>query len=233
MNGMAAALKEKFLEVIKATAPLIVVVCVLQFSVVNAPMALFLQFLAGSILVVIGMMVFFMGIDLGILSMGNFIGAELPQKGSLTLILGVAFSLGFVTTVAEPDVLVLADQIDAISHGTIAGDTIKYAMAVGVGFCVALAMLRIILGISMTYLLLVAYGLVIVLSLSAPADFIPLAFDAGSVTTGALTAPVVLSLALGLSSVLAGRTAVSDGFGLLGFASIGPILTVLFLGLVR
>jgi hypothetical protein len=85
----------------------------------------------------------------------------------------------------------------------------------------------------MTYLLAAAYSLVIVLSFLAPAEFVPLAYDAGSVTAGVLTTPVVISLAVGLSSVLAGRSAVSDGFGLLGFASIGPIIAVLLMGLLR
>src|SRR4030066_1911391 len=124
-------LKEKLLEVIKAFAPLIIVVCALQFTLVKAPIALFLQFLIGSLMAIGGMVLFFMGIDLGILPMGRFIGAELPQRGSLLLIVGVAFSLGFAATVAEPDVLVLSRQVDAISRGAIPQNTILYAMAIG------------------------------------------------------------------------------------------------------
>lgn len=230
---MLQLIREKFIEVIKAIAPLIIVVCILQFTLVKAPTVLFLQFLVGSLMAIGGLILFFMGIDIGILPMGRYIGAELPQKGSLLLIIGVAFSLGFMTTIAEPDVLVLSGQIDRISRGAIPGNVVLYAMAVGVGFFVATAMLRVVFGVRMVYLLTSAYLVVIVLSLLAPAEFVPLAYDAGSVTTGALTAPVVISLALGLTSVLAGRSAVSDGFGLLGFASIGPIIAILIMGILR
>jgi hypothetical protein len=122
--------------------------------------------------------------------MCKFLGAELPLKSSLLLIAAVAFFLGFVTTVTEPDVLILAGKVDNISRGAIAGDLVKYAMALGVGIFVSLAMLRIVFGFRMTYLLTAAYSMSIILSFFTPAGFEPLAYDAGSVTTGALTAPV-------------------------------------------
>jgi hypothetical protein len=229
---MLSLLKEKLLEVVKAFAPLIVAVCALQFTLVQAPAALFLQFLIGSLMAIAGMVLFFVGIDLGILPMGRAIGAELPRRGSLMLIAGVAFAFGFATTVAEPDVLVLSAQVDAISRGAIPGNTVLYVTALGVGIYVALAMLRIVYGFPMRYLLAGSYALIILLSFFTPATFVPLAYDAGSVTTGALTAPVVIALALGLSSVLAGRNTVSEGFGLLGFASIGPIIAVMLMGML-
>jgi hypothetical protein len=229
---MLQLLKEKFLEVIKAIAPLIVVVCVLQFTLVKAPTALFLQFLIGSMMVIGGMMLIFIGIDIGILPMGRVIGSELPQKSSLKVILIVAFSLGFATTVAEPDVMVLSKQVDALSQGAIPGNVVLYVMATGLAIFVVIAMLRVVYGFRMVYLLASAYSVVIVLSFFTPAKFVPLAYDAGSVTTGVLTAPVVIAMALGLSSVLAGRSAVSDGFGLLGFASIGPIIAVMIMGIL-
>lgn len=224
---MLLALKERFLEVARAVAPLIATVCVLQALVVHAPAADFLLFLAGAVLAVAGMMLLFMGIDLGILPMGRFIGAELPKKGSLALILAVAFALGFATTVAEPDVLVLADQVEVASHGSISARLLIYIIGAGVGAFAAGALLRVVHGFSMTTLLTVAYAVLILLSIFTPARLVPLAYDAGSVTTGVLTAPVVIALAIGLSSVIAGRSAVSDGFGLLGFASIGAIIAVM------
>lgn len=230
---MLPLFKEKFFEVSKAITPLIVIVCILQWTLVKAPTALFIQFLIGSFMTTVGMMLFLMGIDTGILPMGRTIGAELPKKGSLPLIMAVAFSFGFATTVAEPDVLVLSKQVDSIAQDAISGNTVLYVIAVGVGISVAIGMLRIVFGIRMAYLLTAAYAIILILSFLTPAEFVPLAYDAGSVTTGALTAPVVIALALGLSSVLAGRSAVSDGFGLLGFASIGPIIAVMILGILR
>ncbi|MFN3656361.1 MAG: DUF1538 domain-containing protein [Pseudolabrys sp.] len=229
---MLTELKQRLSEVLKTVAPLIGVVCLLQVTLVQAPAPLFIQFLAGALLVIVGMLLLFMGVDLGILPMGRFIGAALPRKGSVALIVAVAFALGFATTVAEPDVLVLADQVGRISKGEIDGKLVLYVVAVGVAIFVALAMARIVYGVSMQILLTVAFAVVILLSFVAPADFVPLAYDAGSVTTGVLTAPVVIALAVGLSSVLAGRSPVSDGFGLLGFASLGPIVAVLIMGMV-
>lgn len=225
--------KEKLLEVIKAIAPLIIVICIFQLTLAPASTTLFFQFLIGSLMIIVGLILFFMGIDIGILPMGRFIGAALPQKRSLLLIIAVAFSLGFVTTIAEPDVLVLSKQVEVISQGAFLERRILYLIALGVGFFVSIAMLRIILGIRMVYLLATAYSIIILLSLFTPTEFIPLAYDSGSVTTGALTTPVVIALALGLSSVLAGRSTVSDGFGLLGFASLGPIIALLIMGILR
>ena len=164
--------------------------------------------------------------------MGRFIGAELPRHGSLWLILGVAFALGFATTVAEPDVLVLSGQVESASQGSLRSQVLIYLIAAGVGLFTAIGLLRVVKGSSMAALLAGVYAVMIVLSLFAPANIVPLAYDAGSVTTGVLTAPVVLALALGLASVLSERSAVDDGFGLLGLASVGPIIAVLLLGLL-
>lgn len=228
---MTSELRKRFAEVLETVAPLIGVVCLLQVTFVQAPLELFIQFLAGSILVIIGMMLLFIGIDLGVLPMGSFIGAELPRRGSVVLIIAVGFAMGFATTVAEPDLLVLASQVDNFSNGEINGTLVLYITALGAGLCVALGMSRIIYGFSMRHLFTIVLTIVIALSFVAPAEFVPLAYDAGSVTTGLLTAPVVIALAVGLSSVLAGRSRVSDGFGLLGLASIGPIITIMIMGL--
>lgn len=229
---MLRLFKEKLVEVISSVVPLILLVCVLQFTLVRAPTELFLQFLIGSLMIIAGLVLFFGGIDIGILPMGRFVGAQLPKKGSLFFIFAVSFVVGLVTTLAEPDVLVLSRQVDLITQGEVSRDAVLYSVALGVGLFVALAMMRILLGFRMVYLLTAAYLCVVALSFVAPETWIPLAYDAGSVTTGALTAPVVLSLAFGLSSVLANRSAISDGFGILGFASIGPVLIILIMGVL-
>jgi hypothetical protein len=228
---MISVLREKLLEVLKAVAPLIMVVCLLQVTLVQAPIPLFLQFLAGSVLAIVGMLLLLAGIDYGILPMGRFIGGELPKRGSLTLIIAVAAALGFATTVAEPDVLVLAGQVEVASQGAMSRFAVVSVIALGLAAFAAIAMARIVTGWPMRYMLAMAYSLVLALSLVAPAAFIPLAYDAGSVTTGVLSAPVMLALAIGLGSVLAGRSALSDGFGLLGFGSIGPIIAIFIMGI--
>lgn len=229
---MLTLLRLKLPETLRAVAPLIAVVCLLQVAVVGASAAVFLQFLAGSILVTLGLLLLLTGVDLGILPMGRYIGAGLPEKGSLALLLAVAFALGFATTAAEPDVLVLAGQVEAASQGTWKAAPLVYVIAAGVGLFVAIALLRVVWGFSIAKQYAAVYALTIALTLVAPAEVAPLAYDAGSVTTGVLTGPVVLSVALGVSSVLAGRSAVADGFGLLGMASVGPIVVILLLGLL-
>lgn len=230
---MLKLLLSKLPEVLKAIAPLIGTVCVLQITLVQAPALQFLQFLAGSVLAVLGMLLLFAGIEHGILPMGRFIGAELPRKGSLWLIAAVAAAMGFVATIAEPDVLVLSAEVEAVSGGGISGQMLAYVIAAGVGLFAAAALLSIARGVTMTKLLAAAYALIIILSLLSSPQFIPLAYDAGSVTTGVLSAPVLLALALGVSSVLARHSGTLDGFGLLGLVSVGPIVVVLLLAWLR
>lgn len=229
---MLALIREHLPHVLRAVGPLVTAVSLLQIVAVDAPGPLFLQFLVGSMLATAGMVLLFAGIDVGILPMGRFIGAELPRRGSLSLILGVAFAVGFATTAAEPDVIVLATQVAAASEGTVPAPFLVTTVSTGVGVFAALALLRIMHGFSMTRLLTILYLSAIGLSVAAPERFVPLAFDTGSVTTGLLTTPVVLALALGFNAVLARRSNVADGFGLLGLASTGPVLVVLLLSLL-
>lgn len=228
---MIASIRQRLREAARAIAPLLGVAVVLQLTLVQAPLAQFAQFLLGSLLVVVGMALLFVGIDMGILPMGRFVGAELPRRRSLWLIVAVAFALGFATTIAEPDVLILAQQVQAASAGAMSARALGYLIAAGVGLFAAVALLRIVFGLPYKVLLGLAYATMLALSWWAPAGIVPLAFDAGSVTTGVLSAPVLLALAIGLASVLAGRSTGTDGFGLLEFASVGPVVLLLLLGL--
>jgi hypothetical protein len=219
-------------EVLQAIGPLIGVVCLWQFTVLEAPASQFVPFVVGAVLAVFGMALLFAGIDYGILPMGRFIGAELPRKGSIWLILGVAFAMGFVTTVAEPDVLILASQVASVSEGRLSGQVLVYVIAAGVGLFAAVALLRVVYGIALSTLFAAAIVPILVLTVFGSAQIVPLAYDAGSVTTGVLTSPVMLALALGVSSVLGRRAGTMEGFGLLGLASLGPIVVLLLLGWV-
>lgn len=221
------------LEVLRAIAPLLAAVCVLQVTIVRAPLSQFLQFLAGSTLAVLGMLLLFTGVEHGVLPMGRYIGSELPRKGSVWLIVAAAATLGFVTTVAEPDVLVLASQVGSVEGRPVDGPALVYLIAAGVGLFAAIALRRIAHGRSLTVPLAIAFGLMALMSLGTPPAFIALAFDAGSVTTGVLSGPVLLSLGLGLSAVLARHAGTLDGFGLLGLASTGPVIILLVMGWLR
>jgi hypothetical protein len=229
---MRTHIKAKVLEVITAILPLVVAVAILQIAVIRMPVYVFLQFIIGAAMVIAGMILFLLGVEIGILPIGKALGAELPRLRPLFLVIGIAFVIGFAATIAEPDVIVLTRQADEVSQGAIAQNVLIGAVAIGVGFFVAVAMLRILLGFPIAYLLTVGYVIVIILALFAPAEFVPVAFDAGGVTTGPVAVPVILALGLGFSSVLAGRSALSDGFGLIGLASIGPVIGVMVMGMV-
>jgi hypothetical protein len=229
---MLGRIKGKVLEVMTAILPLFLVVVILNFTVIKMPSYLFIQFVIGAVMVMAGMILFLLGVDIGILPMGKAIGADLPKRGSLFLVIGVAFLIGFAATVAEPDVMVLTRQVDTVSNGSISQNILVYIIGIGVAFFVAMAMVRIVLNFPIAYLIAAGYIIIIVLSFFTPARFVPVAFDAGGVTTGPMTVPIILALGLGFSSVLAGRSALSDGFGLIGLASIGPVIGVMIMGIV-
>lgn len=229
---MASGVKESIREVLLAVAPITLVVVLLQVSIIHMPLVFFARFLIGAALVTIGFFLFLQGVKTGLLPMGEMMGAELPKRAGLPLILLMAFFLGFVVTIAEPDVRVLAYQVDFVSQGQIGKSPLILTVAIGVGVFVCLAMLRIILGIPIAYPLAGGYLAILVLSLFTPPDFVPIAFDAGGVTTGPVTVPFILALGIGTTSVLGGRSSLSDGFGLVGLASIGPVLGVMVLGIL-
>lgn len=228
---MLGLLRQHLPEVLRALAPLLGLAVLLQVTVVHAPAQLFLQLLIGSLIAGAGMVLLFAGVELGILPMGRFIGAALPAKGSLRLIVGVGFAMGLATTLAEPDVLVLADQVERISNGRFQALPLALVIAAGVGSFAAISLLRVVFGFPLRLLFGVAYALLLALTFATAPDYISLAYDAGSVTTGVLTTPVLLAITLGLSSVIASRSAIDDGFGLLGFGSAGAMIAVLLLGL--
>ncbi|MBP7411526.1 DUF1538 domain-containing protein [Methanoculleus sp. 10] len=225
-------IRESISEVLRAVLPIILVIVILDLGVLGVPPSALLHFLLGSGMVVLGIALFLSGVKAGLLPVGEAIGSELPARGSLALVVLGAFLFGFLATVAEPDVRVLAGMVDTVSRGGIPEEPLIVVIAVGVGFFVAVAVLRIIFAVPLAYLFAAGYGTVLILAPFAPPDFLAIAFDAGGVTTGPLTVPVILALGIGVSAVLAGRSALADGFGLIGLASLGPILGVMVMGVI-
>lgn len=225
-------IRESISEVLRAVLPIILVIVILDLGVLGVPPSALLHFLLGSGMVVLGIALFLSGVKAGLLPVGEAIGSELPARGSLALVVLGAFLFGFLATVAEPDVRVLAGMVDTVSRGGIPEEPLIVVIAVGVGFFVAVAVLRIIFAVPLAYLFAAGYGTVLILAPFTPPDFLAIAFDAGGVTTGPLTVPVILALGIGVSAVLAGRSALADGFGLIGLASLGPILGVMVMGVI-
>ncbi len=223
---------ETILEVLYAIVPIAVLVSLLQFTVGRLPMEVFVNFIAGSIMVMLGLVLFLIGVKAGFLPIGELIGSTIVSKGKLWLVLFTGFILGFVVTVAEPDVQVLAMQIDGVSGGTISKNIVIASIALGVGISIALALLRIFLRIPITYLLAIGYLAVFVLAFFTAPEFVAVSFDAGGVTTGPMTVPFIVALGVGVASVSGGKKrGESDSFGLVALASVGPILTVLIMGM--
>ena len=202
-------IREAVSEVLQAVIPIILVIVILEVGVLRVSPSDLLQFLLGSGMVIFGIALFLAGVKAGLLPVGEAIGSELPARGSLVLVVLGAFLFGFLATIAEPDVRVLAGMVDTVSAGGAAGPWV-IVIGVGVGFFVAAAVLRIVLGVPIAYLFAAGYGTVLLLAPLTPPDFMAIAFDAGGVTTGPLTVPVIMALGVGVSAVLAGRSAPSS-----------------------
>ncbi|RDY72035.1 DUF1538 domain-containing protein [Halobacillus sp. SY10] len=225
-------IKETFLEVVLSILPITIVITILQFTLVWLPLDMFFQFLIGVGMVGAGLVLFLLGVNIGLLPIGEMIGSALSKTKRIWLIVFFGFLLGLVVTIAEPDVRVLSSQVDQVSGGQIPMDILILSVAIGVGVFVALAMFRIIFSINIVYLLAGGYAIVFLLAAFTPSVFVPISFDAGGVTTGPLTVPFILSLGVGVAAVMRGKSSSGDGFGLVALASIGPILSVLLLGVI-
>lgn len=225
-------LKETSWGIVKAVLPIVVIVFILQFTILGMPAIFIWRFLFGAVMITVGLILFLFGVKVSILPMGEAIGSELPQIGSLAIILFWAFLLGFTATLAEPPVRVLATYIEHASDGELGRYALILITALGIGVFISMAILRIVLQVPLYIVFLGGYGLILLLSFFIPEEFMAIAFDASGVTTGPVTVPVILSLGVGVTAVLGGKSTVAEGFGLVGIASIGPILTVMLLGVI-
>ena len=220
-------LQEKLEESLKAVLPVAAIVLLLCFSIAPVSPGILLEFLMGALLLVIGMMFFSLGAELSMTPMGERVGSSMLKARKLWITVAIGFLLGFVVTISEPDLQVLANQVPSVPNMTLI-----LAVACGVGLFLVLALLRMLFGIALAPMLIVLYLLVIGLTLFVPADFQAVAFDSGGVTTGPMTVPFIMALGVGISMIRNDRHAADDSFGLVALCSIGPILAVLLLGIL-
>jgi len=221
-------IRDTTLEAIKALLPIVLAIVILQFTVLRVPLDMFFHFLIGAGMVFVGTVCFLIGVRTGILPLGRDIGSQIPQHGSLPLTIAVVCIFGFVVTTAEPGVAVLANMAEQANANATAA--LIFVVAGGMAVLLAAALLRILFGFSTRHLLAAVYIVVIILAVFTPPEFLSIAFDAGGVAAGPLTIPVFLALGLGFVSVLSRRSALTDGFGLIGLACAGPIIGVLLWG---
>ncbi len=220
-------LREKLDEALGAVLPIIAIVLTLSLTVAPMTSSVLLAFLLGGVLLIIGMMFFTLGAELAMEPMGGQVGGRVTKTRKLGVILLTGFLIGALITVSEPDLQVLASQVQSIPNLVLI-----LSVAGGVGLFLMLALLRMLLGVKLRTLLLVFYAAALVLAFIAPADFLAVAFDAGGVTTGPMTVPFILAFGVGISAIRSDSNAQGDSFGLIALCSIGPVLAVLALSLI-
>ncbi len=216
---------EKIREAAVSVLPIIVIVLLLCFTIAPLPAGLMLSFLVGALMIIVGMGLFTLGADASMTPIGNRIGSTLTKSKNLWLILCASFILGIAITIAEPDLQVLAETVPHIDN-----TVLIVTVGIGVGFFLAVCMLRIFFGIRLRWLLIAFYAVVFTLAIFTDQDFLGIAFDSGGVTTGPMTVPFILALGVGVANIRSDRKAEADSFGLVSLSSIGPILAVLILG---
>ena len=203
------------------------IVLILGFTAVPMDGMMLGRFVFGGFLLIVGLTIFLLGVDLGIQPMGERCGAELTKKRNLVLLVGVAFVIGFMVTVAEPDIQVFGDQVRSVfSH--VNKLSLVVIIAVGVGLFIMIGLLRTVMNLSIKLTLLIAYAVLFAVAFFVPNEFVGVAFDSGGATTGPMTVPFILALGLGVSSV---RSDDKSSFGLTGVTSVGPVMAVLIYSL--
>ena len=220
-------LLEKLKESLGAVLPIIGIMLVLCFSIAPIPNSVLMTFVVGAVLLIIGMMFFTLGAEMAMTPMGERIGTKLTNTRKISVVIVLCFILGFIITISEPDLQVLAEQVPSIPNYTLI-----IAVATGVGIFLVAAVLRMLFGIPLAHMLLILYPIIFILASIVPQDFLTVAFDSGGVTTGPMTVPFIMALGIGFSAVRSDKHAENDSFGLVALCSVGPILAVLLLGLL-
>ncbi|MDR3174402.1 MAG: DUF1538 domain-containing protein [Treponema sp.] len=214
------------MEAFTSVLPITAIVLIASVLLVPMPTGTILMFLVGASLLIIGMGFFTLGADMAMMPMGEGIGIQLTRTTSLFLVLMVSFIMGLIITIAEPDLQVLALQVPSIP-----ALALILTVAVGVGVFLVIAVLRTFFKIRLSLLLVIFYVIVFGVAFFAPGNFIPVAFDSGGVTTGPITVPFILAMGVGVASIRSDKDSQNDSFGLVALCSIGPILSVLLLGI--
>lgn len=223
--------------------PILLIVAFFQLVVLRQPVDNLTDLAVGFLFVLLGLAVFIRGLEMALFPIGEAMAQALAQRGSLSLLMIFAFSLGFGTTVAEPALIAVSEEAMRVmaAAGAIAdspdsqashADALRFTVAISVGASLMLGVLRILKGWPIHWLIMAGYVIVVALTMVVPEEIIGIAYDSGGVTTSTITVPLVTALGVGLASSIRGRNPMVDGFGLIAFASLMPIIFVLIFGLV-
>jgi hypothetical protein len=223
--------------------PIILVIGFFQFAVLRQPIPNLDEIAIGFVFVVIGLTLFVQGLNMSLFPIGESMAYSFAKKGSLFWLLCFAFALGFGTTIAEPALIAVAREaaIIAANGGMIENSAqsqesyalgLRVTVAVSVGIAIMIGVFRIIMGWPIQYLIVIGYTGVVIMTVFAPPEIIGIAYDSGGVTTSTITVPLVTALGVGLASSIKGRNPMVDGFGLIAFASLTPMIFVMGYGMV-
>jgi hypothetical protein len=227
----------------KDLAPIVLVIAFFQIVVLQQTIPNLSEIIVGTLFVLVGLTLFIYGLKLGLFPIGETLAYAFVKKGSIAWLLIFAFALGFGATIAEPDLIVMANEAAKVAQfgGIINNEvqlnnyaqTLRYTVAISVGLSVVIGVLKILKGWSIQWLIIGGYLLVIVTTFFAPDFIIGIAYDSGGVTTGPITVPLLTALGVGLSSSIRGRNPLTDGFGMIAIASLLPIIAVMLFGILQ
>lgn len=233
-------LAEKLLLTLRAVLPIAAIIFGFQFFALRRPIPHLKSVLIGFVYVLVGFTLLLVGLEKALFPLGKLMAQQLTDPGFIQLeagqatawdeylwIYAFAAAIGFATTIAEPALIVVAHKVHEISGGTISVWGLRVAVAIGVAIGITLGAFRIVTGTPLHYYIIVGYILVLLQTVYAPRAIIPLAYDSGGVTTSTMTVPLVAALGLGLANAIPGRDPMLDGFGLVAFASLVPMMTVM------
>ena len=200
--------KEKLTETLKAVFPILAIVLILCFSIAPIPPSILMTFLVGAVLLIVGMLFFNVGVEMSMTPIGERVGSIMTKSKNVFIVILISFIMGFIITISEPDLQVLAEQVPSVPNLTLI-----LAVALGVGGFLIVALLRMLFGIALGHLLIIFYGIVFALTLFVPGDFLAVAFDSGGVTTGPMTVPFIMAIGAGVSSMRSGEEGHDDADG--------------------
>ena len=217
---------DKVKEALLSIMPITLIVLLLSFTICPLPNDIFISFFIGAILMTVGIGLFSLGADTSMTQMGTYIGTKLTSSRKIPLIILIAVMVGILITASEPDLQVLAGYTPI--------DTTLFVIAVslGVGLFLAVAIIQIIFNIKLKYILLVGYGIILIMAFFVDPAFLPVAFDAGGVTTGAMSVPFIMSIGAGIAAISSQKSGNNNSFGLMSVCSMGPVIVVMIIGLI-
>ncbi len=231
---MTKALRDKLIESLTSILPIALIIMALCATITPLSTGTFTLFVLGVFLLIIGMGCFTLGADMSMLVIGEKMGTVLTKTRKIWLIALLSFLIGIIVTMAEPDLQILAEQVQSVAEKTALGNYLLIiTVAVGVGIFLMIAMLRIVFRIRLSILLIVFYIAAFIVSFCfVDQGFWAVAFDSGGVTTGPMTVPFIMSLGVGVAAIRSDKKGQDDSFGLVALSSVGPIISVLVLGII-